>query len=892
MIQASGGWSGAGARVLLTGATGFLGKVVLHELLRRRDELGVQHVYVLIRGRKGVAAADRFRKEILGSPCFSRLPEGWPAWVSPVEGELTTEACGLAPEDREALVGELTHVVHCAASVEFNLPIAEATEANVTSALRVLELARDCGRLRSMVDVSTAYVRPHPGNRMPVEERLAPLRWPPEALYSALRNGRYAHPDDQAGLLAETGHPNTYTFTKCLAEHLLTRRRGQVPLVLVRPSIIAASFRHPFPGWIDSAAAFALFAVAIGSGRMRAVMARPKSRLDLVPVDVVAERVVNAAFDGTAQRGTGTAEPPIRHAVAGHDRSPSLRLCAERVGPYFERTPLPDGPAPRLHYLGPDGLRYRFWHRVAHERRAESAPIARRIAETNRLFAYFTHNTFRFRSSVPLEDPEFDPGDYLEIVCRGVYRHLLGGDETAVTVAGRRHRRGQSTLGWVLRRSGANPFLRSAAFAVDRTLSRCLDRVTVDVASFREALAEAPAGAVPVLVPSHRSYLDFVLCSYVCFSRPDLGVAIPHVAAAVEFARIPLLGWLFRRMHAFYLERGRGREDKRLTQAVHGLVRNGHALEFFPEGRRSRSRQFLPPRRGLLRSLQSTGHTCVMLPIAISYDHVPEEETFVRELQGGEKPPMRLLDLLSWTRRMLRGDVELGRAHLACGRPRVLDLGSDVHEVAREIIGELQARTVATTHHLRAFLEASTPADVDVDWLVAAVHERGGRVLDVPRREHPVHPVTERCMRYQFLHLFYPEASLAFAGNPAVEHHIRRNAWAPAASARDPETALGEPRTRALLAALFEPVARGYAATARSLGVPAPGEPVPGPEAVVASLEDVALPDVEGAFDDLGERGVLLRDESAGRWLWGPRADDVVPYAEACERISLGGEES
>jgi thioester reductase-like protein len=65
------------ARVLLTGCTGFVGKVVLEELARRRVELGVERVYVLIRPRRNKSAQERFDQNVATSPCFSRSEPGW-----------------------------------------------------------------------------------------------------------------------------------------------------------------------------------------------------------------------------------------------------------------------------------------------------------------------------------------------------------------------------------------------------------------------------------------------------------------------------------------------------------------------------------------------------------------------------------------------------------------------------------------------------------------------------------------------------------------------------------------------------------------------------------------------------------------------------------------------
>jgi hypothetical protein len=74
-------------------------------------------------------------------------------------------------------------------------------------------------------------------------------------------------------------------------------------------------------------------------------------------------------------------------------------------------------------------------------------------------------------------------------------------------------------------------------------LRRTTDAVTVDLPSFERVRDRLQPGAAVVLVPSHRSYLDFVLCSYLAFARPDLGIRIPHIAATMEFGD-PLLAVL------------------------------------------------------------------------------------------------------------------------------------------------------------------------------------------------------------------------------------------------------------------------------------------------------------------------------------------------------------
>ena len=47
-------------------------------------------------------------------------------------------------------------------------------------------------------------------------------------------------------------HPNTYTFSKALTEQILELERGDIPLIIIRPSVVIASQQEPFPGWIDN----------------------------------------------------------------------------------------------------------------------------------------------------------------------------------------------------------------------------------------------------------------------------------------------------------------------------------------------------------------------------------------------------------------------------------------------------------------------------------------------------------------------------------------------------------------------------------------------------------------------------------------------------------------
>jgi glycerol-3-phosphate O-acyltransferase len=154
-----------------------------------------------------------------------------------------------------------------------------------------------------------------------------------------------------------------------------------------------------------------------------------------------------------------------------------------------------------------------------------------------------------------------------------------------------------------------------------------------------------------VLAPTHRSFYDFLLVSFIAFSIPELKVQIPNIAAADEFANLPLLGWFMGYLHAFFVKRGRG-IDPKLAERVKSLKAKskgrGACIEVFIEGSRSRDRRFLEAKTGFLRCLEETGGDHLIVPICISYEKIPEQGGLVKEGALGKKRGLRTTGLLPW----------------------------------------------------------------------------------------------------------------------------------------------------------------------------------------------------------------------------------------------------
>jgi thioester reductase-like protein len=254
------------ASILLTGATGFLGMDALARLIEREDE----RVVVLVRARDDDGARERLRSVL--AQLYDEPPAA-AARVTAVRGDLLESGLGLSERDRDELIASVDRIVHCAASISFDLPLAQARGVNVGGVARVLELAREIalgGSLRRVVHVSTAFV-------------------------SGRHAGRFGEDDLDVG----QEFRNTYERSKNEAERLLGGA-GDLPLAIARPSIVVG---HSASGWTSAFNVLYWPMRAFERGLLNEVPAREDSIVDFVPVDYVTDGIL-ALLDDEDARGT------------------------------------------------------------------------------------------------------------------------------------------------------------------------------------------------------------------------------------------------------------------------------------------------------------------------------------------------------------------------------------------------------------------------------------------------------------------------------------------------------------------------------------------------------------------------------------------------------------
>ena len=193
--------------------------------------------------------------------------------------------------DRELMIRELNVIINCAGSTEFGNTLDSAVKINVSGPLKLLKLAEECKNFLGMCHVSTCYaVADRDGV---IEEKIhdtVPINWK-QTYTQILQMDKRDLEHYEKSLLGN--FPNTYTFTKRMAEHLLDQMNGKrIPLSIVRPSIIGASLEEPFPGWTDSITLAGGIYLVAGLGILRELPGDQNMIGDQVPVDIVANQIL------------------------------------------------------------------------------------------------------------------------------------------------------------------------------------------------------------------------------------------------------------------------------------------------------------------------------------------------------------------------------------------------------------------------------------------------------------------------------------------------------------------------------------------------------------------------------------------------------------------------
>ncbi|MFY9647435.1 MAG: SDR family oxidoreductase, partial [Terriglobales bacterium] len=333
-----------GKRVMLIGVTGFIGKVWLANTLMDLPEIG--KLYLLIRRQKSSPAQARFEKMMEASPVFDPVFEKYgdglgallAAKVEVVEGDVSQPGLGLDSESSARMLRDLDLIINSSGLTDFNPDLRDALAVNVDSTSHLIEFIRTSNHA-ALLHLSTCYVAGQRDGRVDERVRLnytpagvadfdAETEWNrlhelvesaevraegPEvaeelkkqalekehaakglsgqALENQIRKNRVRWlknylTEEGTRRAQELGWPNTYTFTKSLAESMIAKHGAGLPIAIVRPAIVETSVSKPFRGWNEGINTSASLSYLLGTA-FRQLPSNERKRLDIIPVDAV-----------------------------------------------------------------------------------------------------------------------------------------------------------------------------------------------------------------------------------------------------------------------------------------------------------------------------------------------------------------------------------------------------------------------------------------------------------------------------------------------------------------------------------------------------------------------------------------------------------------------------
>ncbi len=378
-----------GKKIAITGSTGFLGTALVELLLREIDDVQLR---LLIRPSGKRSASKRLERDILRNDAFDQLREALGEegfdnltnkTVKALSADISLNNLGLDDAGLQEL-SECDIVIHSAAAVSFDEPLDRAAEVNLMGPIRLVETLQSLDVEPHLVMVSTCYVagnRKGTAHEKPLSQSpfYVPLNWREET-EAARRTRSYTEDDSrrsenlekfraeakselgapgisliatkteqirerwvkdkmvEAGRERATslGFPDAYAFTKAMAEQAVQEVRGDIPLSIVRPSIIESSWGEPKSGWIRGFRMAEPIILNFGKGTLREFPGIPEGIVDVIPVDLVASAIVAVA----AQEKPS--DPFVVQVASGACNPIKIGTLADYVHEFFGNFPILD----------------------------------------------------------------------------------------------------------------------------------------------------------------------------------------------------------------------------------------------------------------------------------------------------------------------------------------------------------------------------------------------------------------------------------------------------------------------------------------------------------------------------------------------------------------------
>ncbi|CAG9797074.1 unnamed protein product [Chironomus riparius] len=281
-----------GKSIFITGSSGFMGKVLLEKLLYSCSD--VKQIIILVRPKRGKSALQRVQ-DFSTLAMFKRINNEKPEVMQkivPVFGDIQKENCGLNDEHLRKVIEESELVFHMAASLKLEATLKPNIEMNLLGTKHVIDMCKRMPKLMLLMHLSTAFCTSDKTGTL--YERVYDWKDDPNDLIRCAEWMDEKTMENVQSKLLDP-HPNTYTYTKRLAEILVRSNFRDIPACIVRPSIVTPAFNDPCPGWVDNLNGPVGIMVAGAKGVLRSMLCNGDFKGECIPVDFAINGIIGIA---------------------------------------------------------------------------------------------------------------------------------------------------------------------------------------------------------------------------------------------------------------------------------------------------------------------------------------------------------------------------------------------------------------------------------------------------------------------------------------------------------------------------------------------------------------------------------------------------------------------
>lgn len=290
--------------IFITGASGFIGKILLSRIL----EEDPAKIFVLVRNKNGEDSFQRMKKIISDSPCFSHIKSKYKEkfdmfiedHIHVVEGDISKKNLGISEKDISEIIRNIEYVINIGASVSWKENILEMINSNLNSAIYAMEIAQKA-KAKHFIHVST-FLSLTPLELIYQKKFFGDTNFDWEKYINKIQAMNKEEINEETKFI-KNNFGTTYAFVKAGADLLIKEKCGNLSTTIIVTPGLGPSLYHPSPGYIDNVTGYTGNYLYLGLSKSLAYQVDKKVLNYEMPVDIFSNYIyhINRQYAGRNQ---------------------------------------------------------------------------------------------------------------------------------------------------------------------------------------------------------------------------------------------------------------------------------------------------------------------------------------------------------------------------------------------------------------------------------------------------------------------------------------------------------------------------------------------------------------------------------------------------------------